>query len=93
MLLGLNNPLAQGLGKILYSIYLVHEPVLILTNAGLLHFAPGLSSFSHFWSLFGIGLAATILSSVYLYCHVEVPGLELGKQFARQLRGVAAQPA
>ncbi|MEI7026136.1 acyltransferase family protein [Paenibacillus sp. y28] len=68
----------QGLGRISYSLYLVH-PVLLLTMTRLLY---GLLPL---WLNVILGAAAALGVSVLLHRFVELPAMQLGRQVERQL--------
>ncbi len=78
----LNGWVAQKLGDISYSLYLVHLLLLMPISAVLLRF-PQVSSMPdllRFSVLFGITLIFVIPVSTLLYYGVEKPGIEVGKR-------------
>jgi peptidoglycan/LPS O-acetylase OafA/YrhL len=75
----------QFLGRVSYSIYLVHVLVIAVAQRALLILAPQLSQFAHFWLLLALTFAITIPVSALLYHFVEAPGIRLGRFFALKL--------
>lgn len=78
-----NNAVALYLGRISYSIYLGHFPVIILCQFLILEFLPSLSMQQHVLLLTVIVTAVTIVVSHGLYTLVEVPGMNIGKKIKR----------
>jgi peptidoglycan/LPS O-acetylase OafA/YrhL len=72
----------QFLGRISYSIYLVHFPVL-----GLCHWAlPEMSRVTMFFVLIPMVCGLTLLASVVSYYGIERPGIEFGSWVVRKPR-------
>jgi peptidoglycan/LPS O-acetylase OafA/YrhL len=76
----LNRPSLLFLGKMSYSTYLIHYPILWLGKALVacvaLHASPPLVALS----LFALTTPATLCVSVLLYHFVEKPGIDLGRR-------------
>jgi len=72
----------QWLGRISYSVYLVHIPVLYAVFHVLSHIAPGLRN----WQFLAVALPATLIIttgiSALTYRWIEQPGIRLGKQLS-----------
>ena len=85
----LSFPALRYLGKVSYSIYLVHFAVLI--NATPLFLSLVHASEERFYVAWWLGLAATIACSVGFAapCHrfIEVPSMALGKRLGRLVSG------
>jgi peptidoglycan/LPS O-acetylase OafA/YrhL len=77
-----DNPLSLYLGKISYSIYLVHVLVIATCQWGIFSFFPHLSQPQHLWVLGLTSFLSTILFSHILYKRVEKPGMQLGFKLA-----------
>ena len=69
----------QLLGKLSYSVYLLHPFAWLIVQA----LAPGASPATSVW----LGLAATLLLSALVYHVLEEPLLRLGQHFARGITG------
>lgn len=77
-----DNDVAQYLGKVSYSIYLVHGIIIALCQALILEFVPGWAQLQHCLSLGLLTLIFTVISAHYLYRFIERPGNELGAKVA-----------
>jgi peptidoglycan/LPS O-acetylase OafA/YrhL len=77
-----NNPVAQFIGRISYSVYLCHWIVIILAQAALLHLWPGLPKPVHCLSLLAMTLAISVALSYASHTLIESPGIRLGRQLA-----------
>lgn len=77
------------LGRVSYSIYLVHIPILYVVFHGLTHYAPGLTG----WTFLGVALPLVLMTSIGVasltYRLIELPGIRLGAYFAMK-RGAYA---
>ena len=82
----LNRPSLRYLGKISYSTFLIHIPLLWLAKGFVLHLAPKISSIGMVTSLLVIIIPSTFVASALLYRFVEKPGIDLGRRLLdRQL--------
>lgn len=77
----LKAPVAQALGRISYSIYLVHAPLAVLVLGLRTRLAPD-SKVVSLLCLAGVYLATLVLASL-LYRFVELPCLRLSQQLKR----------
>ncbi len=72
----------QWLGRISYSVYLVHIPVLYAVFHVLSHIAPDVRS----WQFLALALPATLVITIGIssltYRWIEQPGIRLGKQLS-----------
>jgi peptidoglycan/LPS O-acetylase OafA/YrhL len=80
------HPQAQWLGRISYGIYLVHMPVLIVAQAALLRFVPGLSRPQHCLSLLALTIVGTLPLAALLYATLELPFMRWAAARARDTR-------
>jgi peptidoglycan/LPS O-acetylase OafA/YrhL len=80
------NRTVQFLGKISYSIYLSHEPVIFVIQAGMVLWLPHLGRAAHFWALLGATVVVTVAVSAVLYHTVELPGIRLGRTLAARFK-------
>lgn len=76
-----NQQFAKFMGRVSYSIYLIHLPVLIIAAATL--YKLGLTPGIMLMSLLLTVPALSIMLAAVLHKYVEAPGQELGKFFAR----------
>ena len=76
----LNRPSLLFLGKISYSTYLIHYPILWLAKALVAHVAPQASPFVVALTLFALATPATLCASALLYHFVEKPGIDFGRR-------------
>jgi peptidoglycan/LPS O-acetylase OafA/YrhL len=72
----LNQSVLQWLGRISYSMYLVHLPILLLIFYGLLGRVP-------FGFIPLAGIAASLCAATLMHRFVEVPAIRLGQRVAR----------
>jgi len=79
------NRLCQFLGRISYSVYLVHMLPMVLMQRAIFKCLPQLSHIAHFWILFALTAATTIAASTCLYRLIEAPGIKLGRAIAVKL--------
>ena len=86
------HPWAQSLGRVSYSVYLAHLPLLAVVQFTLLNLAPGLDRVSHFWLLFAGTLLVTLPVSGLLYTKVEAPFMRLGRALAAGWAGRSTAP-
>ena len=76
----LNRPSLLYLGKISYSTYLIHYPILWLAKALVACVAPHASPFVVALVLFALTTPATLCASALLYHFVEKPGIDFGRR-------------
>lgn len=76
------HPWSEGLGRISYSVYLAHLPLLAVVQFGLLTLAPNLGRSTHFFLLFAGTLLVTLPLSSLLYVKLEVPFMRFGRNLA-----------
>jgi len=74
-----NNRFSQYLGKISYSIYLAHFPIIIIIQSLLLSYLPQLHRREHFVYLSFIAIPVIIFISDLLYSCIEVKAIEISK--------------
>jgi peptidoglycan/LPS O-acetylase OafA/YrhL len=83
----LNRTSLRFLGKISYSTYLIHFPLLWLAYAIVLRLAPEISQKGMLISLLVLGVPLTILASAFLYRVIEKPAIDFGRRlFAGTVR-------
>ncbi|MHB0938038.1 MAG: acyltransferase family protein [Armatimonadota bacterium] len=70
---------AQWLGKVSYSLYLVHIPLLVLWTRLFYQRIP-------FWGIWIITIATSLLLSAVLYATVERPLQQLGRRIAARIQ-------
>ena len=80
-----DNSLTLYLGKISYSIYLVHVLTIAVCQWSLFKLLPDLEQSQHLLILGGTSCLLTVALSHYLYKYVEKPGMRLGAKFAKSL--------
>jgi peptidoglycan/LPS O-acetylase OafA/YrhL len=76
----LNRPSLRFLGKISYSTYLIHFPLIWLAKAFVVRIAPEISRQAMAVSLLVIVIPLTLISSAFLYRFIEKPGIDLGRR-------------
>ena len=74
----------QWLGRISYSIYIIHWPVLFLTAFLLRRSFPGLASVPAAVALAGVGSAAILVLAAILHRWVEKPCMTYGRDLAKR---------
>jgi peptidoglycan/LPS O-acetylase OafA/YrhL len=74
----------QWLGKVSYSTYLVHYPLLVLLALGLGPILAGHSIRAKSWILFGCGFPLIIGASALLYYSIEKTGIGWGRAIIRR---------
>ena len=80
-----DNSLTLHLGKISYSIYLVHTLVIAGVQWAIFTTLPDLKQPKHLITIGIASLFGTILISHFLYKWVEKPGMRIGSKFAQKL--------
>jgi peptidoglycan/LPS O-acetylase OafA/YrhL len=75
----LNRPIPQWLGRISYSIYLVHLPILLVIGRVVLAHAP-------FLVFVGTIVAASLGAATLMHRFVELPAINLGRRITGQAR-------
>lgn len=86
------HPWSQGLGRVSYSVYLAHLPLLAIVQFGLLTLAPGLDRVTHFCLLFAGTLLVTLPLSSVLYAAIEAPFMRWGRAVALSWAGRSSMP-
>ena len=76
------NQTAQYLGKISYSIYLVHSVVIAFAQGLILYAMPTLSQQEHLGALAVTTCIATVGAAHFLFRFIERPGIQLGNRVA-----------
>jgi peptidoglycan/LPS O-acetylase OafA/YrhL len=76
----LNQPSLLFLGKISYSTYLIHYPILWLGKALVARVALHANPFVVAPALFALTIPATLCASALLYHFVEKPGIDFGRR-------------
>jgi peptidoglycan/LPS O-acetylase OafA/YrhL len=76
----LNRPSLLFLGKVSYSTYLIHYPILWLGKALVACVAPHANPFVVALALFALATPATLSASALLYHFVEKPGIDFGRE-------------
>ncbi|HEU5073181.1 MAG TPA: acyltransferase, partial [Polyangiaceae bacterium] len=79
----LEHPWAQVLGRLSYSVYLAHLPLMAVVQFALLNLAPGLDRVSHFALLFAGTLLVTLPMAAVLYAAIEAPFIRWGNAIAQ----------
>jgi peptidoglycan/LPS O-acetylase OafA/YrhL len=79
----LNRAVPQWLGRISYSVYLIHTPVLVV----MFHALIGRASL---WFIVLSGIATTLATATLTHRFVEVPAMRIGRQFGRTARPTTA---
>ena len=72
------------LGKISYSIYLIHVPILYVVFHVLVHMNPRLMGWEFFAAALPLTLGLTVAFSFITYLLVERPGIQVGNIVARK---------
>jgi peptidoglycan/LPS O-acetylase OafA/YrhL len=81
----LNRSVLQWLGRISYSLYLVHVPIL---TALFTRFAG-----QPIWLIAITGIVASLLAATVMHSLVEVPAIKLGQRFAPAVRSTTPEAA
>lgn len=82
----LNEPIPQWLGRISYSIYLIHLPIMLVVVPPLIGRMP-------FGFVVAAVLAAALAAATVLHALVEVPAIKLGHRLTRRTTSpVTAEP-
>jgi peptidoglycan/LPS O-acetylase OafA/YrhL len=85
-------PWLQRVGRMSYTVYLIHWPLILVLLSLSLHWRPALSSHSMALLLFLIGLPVILCVSAILHKYIELPGMALGKRLSYP-RKAFAEPA
>jgi peptidoglycan/LPS O-acetylase OafA/YrhL len=72
----LDRAVPQWLGRISYSVYLIHTPVLLVMFHALLGHVP-------LWHIVLAGIVASLTTATLMHHFVEVPAIKLGQRVAR----------
>lgn len=79
----LNNRLAQWIGQVSYSLYLLHWPLIIMLLGVLHRYDPGLPKQVVLALMLGIGMPVIFLLSWALHVTIEKPFIRLGRRLAK----------
>lgn len=79
----LNHPLLLWLGKVSYSVYMVHLLAMTAAIYALRALAPAMTQSSFALALVGWSIAGTVALAALTYRFVERPGMAFGKRLAR----------
>lgn len=74
----------QVLGKISYSIYLVHVPIILVANGIRSRFYPGVAIIS--WAFCCFSMLLILVTALLTYHYFEVPGIRLSKRLKNRMR-------
>jgi len=84
----LENPSNRFVGRISYSLYVIHYAVIVV-SAALLRATVGASLIAHPWLApfltMGLVLPVSIMAASLMYMAIEKPGVSLGRRVARML--------
>jgi peptidoglycan/LPS O-acetylase OafA/YrhL len=72
----LNRAVPQWLGRISYSVYLMHTPVLVVMFHALLGHVS-------LWLIVSAGIVGSLTTATLMHRFVEVPAIKLGQRVAR----------
>ena len=86
------HPWAQHLGRVSYSVYLAHLPLLAVVQFCLLNLVPGVDRVTHFCLLFVGTLLVTLPVSTLLYAKLELPFMRLGRSLTATWAGRSRVP-
>lgn len=78
----LEHPWAQVLGRLSYSVYLAHLPLLAVVQFGLLNLVPAVDRVTHACLLFGGTVLVTLPVAAVLYATIEAPFIRWGQAIA-----------
>lgn len=85
----LNGPVVQWLGKISYSIYLVHMLVFYAFQWVITSAFPDLGIVGYIVVMLPVVVGGTIAVSALSYRFIEQPGIQTGRKVSAYLRGLA----
>jgi len=84
----LQNPASRFVGRVSYSLYVIHFAI-IITTIVLLRMTAGTTLTAHLWSApfltMGLVLPMSIIAASLLHVAIEKPGMTFGKRVARML--------
>ena len=75
----------QNLGKISYSVYLLHFFVIVVISDNLLHLFPHFTQAEHIAVLLPSTVAASLLLASLTYLYIEKPGMDFGRDIAKKI--------
>jgi peptidoglycan/LPS O-acetylase OafA/YrhL len=84
---------AQFMGKLSYSIYLLHMFVVMLISSALLRYLPVISQATHLTILFPLSLTGSLLLSWLTFTLIEKPGMDIGRIIAKKISSREIVPA
>ncbi len=73
------NPVAQWLGKVSYSTYLIHYVVLYFVMGCLLRSGASVNKYTAIAAMVGLGVPLLLVLSWLCHTYIEKPGIELGR--------------
>ncbi|RJF96567.1 acyltransferase [Noviherbaspirillum cavernae] len=82
----LRQPMLQWMGRISYSIYMIHMLVLYAWFACLQHAFPEIGKFNFLMYALPLIVLTTLMLSALAYRFIEVPGMRLGKWLGKRSR-------
>lgn len=89
----LHQPFLQWLGKISYSMYMIHMLVLYAVFSCLFHAFPGISNTSFLMVALPMVVVLTVMLSAITYRFIEAPGMKLGSVLGKLMRPRAYRSA
>jgi peptidoglycan/LPS O-acetylase OafA/YrhL len=82
---GFENRVIMHLGRISYSIYLLHVPIINIVVNLILKNHLASDHWQLFYLTFAISLPIVVIASQLSYRYIEVPGIRLGSKIAKNL--------
>jgi peptidoglycan/LPS O-acetylase OafA/YrhL len=88
----LNTPLLQSMGRVSYSIYLLHMPVIYFSIMLLLRWKTAWSQYSFLASLAMLVAPLLAVGASLMYRFVEKPAMDFGRQLGRSASSAKKTP-